>query len=116
MAEETEIKKEPEQPKEHQKSKSNENDNTVFIGDKPFINYITSIAMQFNVKKSKEVIVKARGRYISRAVDVVEAVRKRFLKDHKIEIKAIRIDSEKFKNKKDREVNVSGIEITLIKN
>ena len=61
-----------------------ENDNVVFIGNKPFMNYITSVVIQFTSKNRDEVIVKARGKWISRAVDVVERVRKRFLKDKNI--------------------------------
>ena len=94
----------------------NENkDNTVFIGTKPFMNYVTSVAMQFTAKNMDEVIIKARGNSINRAVDVVEAVRKRFLKDKNIDIKDIKIDSEELENKTGKKMNVSTIEIVLIK-
>jgi len=89
--------------------------NVVFIGSKPFMNYVTSVAMQFTTKNQNEVIVKARGKFISRAVDVVEVARKRFLKEQNIQIKNIKIDSEEFENKEGRRVNVSIIEITLSK-
>ena len=90
-------------------------DNVVFIGVKPFMNYITSVAMQFTTKEMNEVIVKARGKSINRAVDVVEAIRKRFLKDRNIYIKEVKIDSEELENKEGKKINVSTIEITLAK-
>jgi len=45
--------------------------NTIFIGQKPIMSYVTAIVMQFN-SGSKELTVKARDRVISQAVDVVE--------------------------------------------
>jgi len=88
-------------------------ENTVFIGGKPFMNYITGVVMQFTTKGAKEVVVKARGKFISRAVDVAEVCTKRFLKDQNIEVKNIKIDSEEFENQEGKKVNVSIIEITL---
>ncbi|MEK6875188.1 MAG: DNA-binding protein Alba [Nanoarchaeota archaeon] len=96
--------------------KARENENVVFIGTKPFMNYVTSVMMQFTTKGQKEVIIKARGRFIARAVDVAEVSKKRFLQEHNISVKNIKIDSEEFENKEGRKVNVSIIEITLAKN
>ena len=90
-------------------------DNVVFIGMKPFMNYVTSVVMQFTTKEKKEVIVKARGKFISRAVDVAEVVRKKFLKDKNIEVKDKKIGSEELENKEGKKTNVSTIEISLIK-
>ncbi|MGV8162680.1 MAG: DNA-binding protein Alba [Candidatus Nanoarchaeia archaeon] len=89
-------------------------DNVIFIGTKPFMNYVTSIVIQFTTKNAQEVIVKARGKFITRAVDVSEVALKRFLQDQ-IEIKDININSEEFKNQEGREVRVSTIEIILKK-
>lgn len=89
-------------------------DNSVFIGDKPFMNYVTAVVMQFTTKNTPEVIVKARGKFISRAVDVAEVASKRFL-DSNVQVKDIQISSEEFTNKEGREVRVSNIEITLAK-
>lgn len=88
-------------------------ENVVFIGGKPFMNYVTAVVMQFTTKGAREVVVKARGKFISRAVDVAEVCRKRFLKDHNIEVKNIKTDSEEFENKEGRKVNVSTIDITM---
>jgi archaea-specific DNA-binding protein len=90
-------------------------DNSIFIGGKPFMNYVTGVVMQFTTKNADEVIVKARGKFISRAVDVAEVASKRFL-DNAVGIKDIKIDSEEFKNKEGRDVRVSTMEITLSKN
>ena len=54
-------------------------DNTVFIGQKPFMNYVTGVVMQFTTQGAGEVVIKARGKFISRAVDVAEVAAKRFL-------------------------------------
>ena len=89
-------------------------DNTIFIGNKPFMNYVTGVVMQFTTKEAADVFVKARGKFISRAVDVAEVATKRFLNDQVV-IDDIKIDSEEFKNKKDKDVRVSTIEIVLKK-
>ena len=87
-------------------------DNSIFIGGKPFMNYVTGVVMQFTTKGADEVIVKARGKFISRAVDVVEVARNRFLKDQ-IDVRNIKIGSEEFVNKEGRNVRVSTLEIAL---
>ncbi len=89
-----------------------DNDNTIFVGGKPFMNYVTGVVMQFTTKNMEEVIVKARGKFISRAVDIVEVASKRFL-EGQIAIKDIKIDSEEFKNDEGRQVRVSTIEVVL---
>ena len=89
-------------------------DNSIFIGNKPFMNYVTGVVMQFTTKGASEVIIKARGKFISRAVDVAEVSGKRFL-DNGVIVKDIKIDSEEFQNKEGKQVRVSNIEITLAK-
>ncbi len=90
-------------------------DNSIFIGGKPFMNYVTAVVMQFTTKNANDVIVKARGKFISRAVDVAEVSAKRFL-ESSVAVKGIKIDSEEFKNSEGRDVRVSSIEITLGRN
>ena len=87
-------------------------DNSIFVGDKPFMNYVTGIVMQFTTKEAQTVIVKARGKFITRAVDIVETSIKRFLQG-KIHVSSVRIDSEEIQNKEGKDVRVSTIEITL---
>ncbi|MEK6919247.1 MAG: DNA-binding protein Alba [Nanoarchaeota archaeon] len=100
---------------EEKTNKNDSNDNVIFIGDKPFMNYVTGVVMQMNNKENKEVIIKARGKFISRAVDVAEVSRKKFLVETKTKVSKIDIDSEEFENKEGKKVNVSTIEITLKK-
>jgi len=90
------------------------NDNTVFIGNKPFMNYVTGVVMQFTTQGASEVFVKARGKFIARAVDVSEVAAKRFL-EGTVVIKDIKVDSEEFENKEGKQVRVSTMEILLAK-
>lgn len=91
-----------------------EDSNNIFIGSKPFMNYVTGVVMQFTTKDARQVAVKARGKFISRAVDVAQVAAKRFLTDQ-VDIGDIKIDSEEFTNKEGRQVRVSTIEIVLAK-
>ena len=90
-------------------------DNNIFIGGKPFMNYVTGVVMQFTTKNAEDVIIKARGKFISRAVDVAEVAAKRFL-EGTVSVKDIKIDSEEFKSTEGKDVRVSTMEITLGKN
>ena len=85
--------------------------NEIFVGKKPFMNYVTAVVMQFNTG-AKEIVVKARGKYISRAVDIAEVVRNRFIKD--VKVKDIKIGSEEFESE-GKKTRTSTIEITLAK-
>src|SRR3989344_5852972 len=86
----------------------------IFIGSKPFMNYVTGVVMQFTTQNAPEVIIRARGKFISREVDVAEVTAKRFLENN-IQIGDIKIDSEEFENKEGRLVRVSSIDIVLKK-
>jgi len=86
--------------------------NTVLIGQKPLMSYATAIVMQIN-SGSPELSVKARGRVISKAVDVVEVCRRRFF-DGKLEIKDVNIGTEVL-GEQGQTRNVSTIEIKLAK-
>lgn len=89
-------------------------DYAIYVGGKPFMNYVTAVVMQFTAQGAKKVIIKSRGKFISRAVDVAEVVKSRFMKD-KIKVEDIKIDSEEFENKEGKKVRVSTLEITLVK-
>jgi DNA-binding protein len=86
--------------------------NTVLIGQKPLMAYATAIVMQIN-SGTKELSVKARGRVISKAVDVVEVCRRRFF-DGKLAIREVNIGTEVLGDEGQTR-NVSTIEIKLIK-
>ena len=85
-------------------------ENTIFVGNKPPMSYVLAVVTQFN-GGSNEVMIKARGRAISRAVDTAEIVRNRFVKD--AEVKDISIGTESITNEEGRNSNVSSIEIRL---
>jgi DNA-binding protein len=84
-------------------------ENTVFVGNKPVMNYVLAVVTQFN-NGAETVAIKARGKAISRAVDTAEISLNRFLdgvtkKDIVISTEMIDTDSGK--------TNVSSIEIVL---
>ncbi len=87
-------------------------ENVIYIGNKPPMSYVLAVVTQFN-SGSNEVIIKARGRAISRAVDAAEITRNRFVTDAKV--KEIRIGTESITNEEGRTSNVSSIEIALSK-
>ena len=84
----------------------------VHIGKKPTMNYVLAVVTYFNAG-SREVIVRALGRSISRAVDVAEIVRGRFIPD--ADVRDVRIATEKVSSEDGRATNVSSIEIVLSK-
>jgi len=88
------------------------NENTVLIGKKPIMNYVVACLTFFN-SGAQKVVVKARGRAISRAVDTVELLRRAFLKD--LQLKDISIGTEEVTRGEGQKTNVSTIEITVAK-
>ena len=91
--------------------KSRTDENVIYVGHKPPMSYVLAIITQFQSSGSDEVIIKARGRAISTAVDSAEIVRNRFMKDAKL--KDIKIGTESVTNEEGRTSNVSSIEIIL---
>ncbi len=87
-------------------------ENTVLIGRKPVMNYVIACLTFFN-SNAEKVVVKARGRAISRAVDTVELLRRAFVKN--VEIENIEIGTEEITREDNRRSNVSTIEIALAK-
>lgn len=87
-------------------------ENVILVGKKPVMNYVLATLTQLN-EGAKEVTVKARGKAISRAVDVVEIVRNRFVPG--LKLKSIKIDTEELESQDGKKVNVSTIEITVEK-
>ena len=89
-------------------------DNVIYVGQKPPMSYVIAAVTQFNDNGSNGVVLKARGRAISTAVDTAEIVRNRFIKDAKL--KDIKIGTESVTNEEGRTSNVSSIEIYLTVN
>ena len=86
--------------------------NSVLIGKKPVMNYVLACITLFH-GGAKEVSVKARGKAISRAIDVVEVVRRKFLPNVKIKKVGIGTDQLSPQEGGEQLTNVSTIEITL---
>jgi DNA-binding protein len=88
--------------------------NSVLIGRKPVMNYVLACITLFH-GGANEIMVKARGRAISRAVDVVEVTRRKFLPDLKVKKIGIGTDQLSPFEEGGSPTNVSTIEITLAK-
>jgi DNA-binding protein len=87
--------------------------NTVYIGQKPTMNYVLAVITNFNSSDTKEVTIKARGQAISTAVDAAEIVRNKFMKE--LTVSKISIGTEELppREGENKNRNVSTIEITL---
>ena len=90
---------------------SERKENEIFIGQKTAMNYVMAC---FTVIQSgsKEIIIKARGRAISRAVDVAEILKNRFMQNQ-VEIKTIEIGTETIESKDRGTFSVSTMEIVI---
>jgi DNA-binding protein len=90
-------------------------DNVVYVGSKPLVNYVKSVIVLFLKKNNPEIIIRSRGKFISKAVDVAEVVRRRPLMENQgqIKLKKIEIGSEEFENE-GKKMNVSTMDISLI--
>jgi len=86
--------------------------NAVLIGRKDVTNYVLAIMRLFN-EGAEEVIVRARGRNVCKAVDTVERLRNLFMKD--VEIAGVEIYSEEVESPDGKKRRVSAIEIRLRK-
>lgn len=91
--------------------KTGRDENVVFVGKKPTMSYVLAVITQFSDGNS-EVFVKARGRSISTAVDVVEVVKKKFMQGLKCEIET---DTEVITDERNQRINVSTISAKLFK-
>jgi len=95
-----------------EKEVKNVKENQVLIGQKPVMKYVVACMTSFNAG-SKKVVLKARGRAISRAVDTAELLRRVFMKD--VEIEKIEIGTEEVERADRSKSNVSTLEIALIR-
>lgn len=85
--------------------------NSVFIGRKPIMNYVLACMTLFQ-GGSSEVCIKARGMAVSRAIDVAEIIRRRFVTD--VTVKDVKIGTDQLLDR-NRGIpsNVSTIEVIL---
>lgn len=91
---------------------SNVSRDFVIVGLKPIMNYVVACMTLFNSGASL-VRVRARGRHISKAVDVVEMLRRVFLRD--LVVDKIDLGTDVHTAPSGREASVSTIEIRLTK-
>ena len=82
----------------------------VIVGLKPLMNYVVACMTLFNAGNQK-VHLRARGRHISKAVDVTEMLRRVFLKD--LVVENIKLGTEVHTAPNGRETSVSTIEIRV---
>jgi len=99
-------------PDKAEQTDSGPRDAVVLVGSKNVMSYVLACVTLFN-KGAQEVVIKARGRLISRAVDVAEITRHRFVTD--VKVKDILIDTITVQTDKGSDLNVSTIDITISK-
>ena len=76
------------------------------------MNYVTSSVMHFTSKNAPEIVLKARGKFMGRAIDTSQVIVNRFLKE-KAFIDTVKLGSEQFTTKENRVIRVSTIEICI---
>ncbi|MGD2200155.1 MAG: DNA-binding protein Alba [Candidatus Bathyarchaeota archaeon] len=86
--------------------------NVVYIGSKPVMNYCLAVLSSLQGQGST-VVLKARGRAISSAVDVAEVTKNRFVDD--LNVQSIEIGTEELESREGQKRNVSTISIVLKK-
>jgi len=89
----------------------------VLVGQKGVMDYVLAVITQFH-NGAEKVLIKARGKTISRAVDVAEVAKRRFLPDvthENIEISTEEVEREDRETKEKRKINISAITIPLVR-
>ncbi|MFH1057037.1 MAG: DNA-binding protein Alba [Candidatus Micrarchaeota archaeon] len=93
-------------------SSDRRDDNTVYVGKKDVMSYVLAVVTQFN-QGSNQVKVKARGNVISRAVDVSQIVKNRFLSS--LKITGFDVTTEELQSEDGSMRKVSSLTLTLEK-
>ena len=86
-------------------------ENVIFVRKKPTMNYVLAVVTQFNNNVDR-ITIKARGKAISKAVDIAEITRHKFIQNAKYQ--NIKVETETLQGERG-DSNVSSIEITLIR-
>ena len=89
---------------------SNNANNEIFIGKKPLMTYVTATLVQ--LANEPTVIIKARGKSITRAVDVAQIIVKR-MDTLGYKIGPVKIGSELVQSQDGKTRNVSTIEVYI---
>jgi archaea-specific DNA-binding protein len=92
---------------------STENRDTIYIGKKPLMAYVTSTLIQ--LANLPQVTIKARGLSIGRAVDVAQIIARK-TENAGYSIGDIKIGSESLESQDGKTRNVSTIEIAVKRN
>ena len=93
-------------------SESEQNDNVIFVGSKPPMSYVVAVLTEF--ERSSNVVIKARGKAISKAVETAEIVRKKY--NQAVEVIEIAIDTEHITDKDtNKPMDIPSIVISLAK-
>ena len=113
--EEASVEKVAEEPKKTTEKPVEKKPEVVFIGNKPPMSYVMAVITAMSSGTINEIMLKARGRAITTAVDVAEITRNRFIKD--LRVSAIGIGTEEMPAREgdNRSRNVSTLEIKLVK-
>jgi len=113
-AEEPHVEAEPQaeaEPQVEKESKpTHETRNTIFIGTKPIMSYVTATLAQ--LASLPIVTITGRGKRITQAIDVSQTIVKR-MNEVGYEIGDVRISSDSLVSKDGKKRNVSKIEIDL---
>ncbi|HDI06711.1 MAG TPA: DNA-binding protein Alba [Candidatus Aenigmarchaeota archaeon] len=86
--------------------------NEILVGKKPLMSYVLAVITQLS-ESDGEVVIKARGKTISKAVDIAQIVKNKFAKEAKIG--EVKIGTEELEAKEGGKINVSTIEIPVKK-
>lgn len=84
-------------------------ENIIYVGKKPTMNYVLAIVTQFN-NNVGQITIKARGKAISKAVDIAEITKRKFIRE--IGYDSITLNTEVLHSERG-DSNVSSIEIVL---
>lgn len=91
---------------------SKESRGSVLVGSKPVMNYVLACLTLFH-QGAEEVVLKARGRAINKAVDAALLVLNRFMAGARV--KNVEVGTERLTTEDGRTVEKSTIAITLTK-
>jgi DNA-binding protein len=105
-------KKPAKTPVTEQASNVHVDENVVFVGSKPVMNYVLACLTYFNAGSGK-IVLKARGRAIPRAVDTVELLRRSFASG--LQLGDITLSTEEVSRNEGQKSKVSAIEIAVTK-
>ncbi len=94
-----------------QRQPARKDDNIVYVGKKPTMSYVLAVMTQIQ-SGMPEIHIRARGKSISKAVDISEVVKNRFLQNVRREVQ---LGTESITDKDNRPMNVSTISIKMTK-